>query len=125
MTPDNLDSLSLEELNRIMAVEIAGWFSHATESKKCHDPEGLSCYWDDVPPFSTSADAILPWLEKGFVTAYRGDGISETIAPDSPWTVHFRLAHLPPGNSHIGTAPTFPHAAAKALIRAERAKKQA
>lgn len=51
-------------LDRAFAIEVAGWRTHPTESKKCFDQTSLSCYWSDVPEFTQSTDAVLPWLQK-------------------------------------------------------------
>jgi hypothetical protein len=122
MTPDNLDSLSLEELDEVFVTEVSGghetmvgyWY-HITPRQDQPDSKGSY----DVPPFSTSADAVLLWLEKWSVEIRRhGPGIKARMFG---WEV--RIYDDECGRERHGRAPTFPHAAAKALIRAERAKK--
>lgn len=66
--------------------------------------------WCAIPPFATSADAVLPLLEK-LVRVH-----IEWNRAGGYWFVQ-----IPSG--HIGTAPTFARAACIALIRAKRAEK--
>jgi hypothetical protein len=126
MTTDNLYSLSLEELDEVVAVEIAGW-STSFEGQTLPPVNGVQYFippgasqWTSatpkLPPFSRSADAILPWLEK------EGSfNIDRTALADDDEVYRVSLRKKPAGDA-LGS--TFPHAACLALIRAERAKKQ-
>jgi hypothetical protein len=107
---DNLSQLSDAELSKVFAVEVAGWTPHAVEKKKCHDPEGLSCYWSDVPPFATSANDVLPWLNGYDWTAESHNGAFVKV------TVFW------PSESTHFIAGTLAHAACAALILAKRAQ---
>lgn len=65
---DNLDQLTDAELDEVFAVEVAGWTVDKSlcDDPQCHmmhesicGPEGESI----TPHFSTSMDALMPWLE--------------------------------------------------------------
>lgn len=120
MNNDNLDTLSDAELSEAFAVECAGFvdepnFPHmfwlgpdgCMEAKQTEDGE-------PVDFFATSADAVLPILDK-----------------TGRWTSDYSVTSEPPGAEHhvrlyLGTrafAPTFARAACIALLRAKRAEK--
>jgi hypothetical protein len=116
---DNLSQLSDAELTEVFAVEVAGWTPHAVEEKKCHDPEGLSCYWSDVPPFAMSANDVLPWLEKHKCTvpSWAEGSWSVTIYDETGEGETYDMPILGEEDDK-----SFARAAATALIRAKRAQ---
>jgi hypothetical protein len=94
-----LDQLTDRELSNVFAVELAGW----------------SC--DALNRFATSADAVLPFLERMcFFTAGR-----EPHLDGKPWYVAV-AATEEEGPLNSGLAPTFARAACIALIKAKRAE---
>lgn len=123
MTPDDLDSKPERELNELFAVEVAGLtdlhWSAVSERLSCADPSGGRM---EVPPFSTSADAVLTWLEKW------PDVNIHRVGCDG-WQVAIMNVKRTAQGEDIGIVSdtweaTFPLAATKALIRAYRAQKQ-
>lgn len=54
-----LNELTDAELSECFAVEVAGW---TKPNGMWTHPNGTPMGF--IPPFSTSADAVLPWLEK-------------------------------------------------------------
>jgi len=68
-----------------------------------------------IPSFATSADAVLPWLERhgGWCHVYDQFSVSRGV--------HYIVLLLNDGKSLNDTAPTFARAACLALIRAKRA----
>lgn len=143
---DDLSNLSDAELNECFAVEVAniphyftimkrglyyrpnanGYTARIEEAWKVeeaiadqhvypHD-EPVTKHRLKRPPFSTDANAVLPWLEDCAVKAVRQCG--EEGFPDE-WMVDvFNGAPMGYGTA---TAPTFARAACIALIRAKRA----
>lgn len=81
MSADNLDSLSDDQLIEAFAVEVAG-FTFASHHRNAWKTRGQGIFtspnknsitikWEKgnyggshLPPFATSADAVLPWLDK-------------------------------------------------------------
>ncbi len=128
-TDDGLDAKSDSELNELFAVEVLRKTLFTDERpggkkrKYWEENGGSTVFYLPDQTFCTDANAVLPWLEKGFVTAYRGDGISEVIGETASWTIHVRFADAAPGNSHTATAPTFARAAVICLLRAKRASR--
>jgi hypothetical protein len=126
MTPDNLDSLSLEELDEVFAQEVMMW---PIENRGMESGDGIT--WrpciagpgfvhalpPSPPPVSTSADAVLPWLEKHGLEIHR----IHRIKVGYVWevSVYNDGSYFPVE----AEAPTFPYAACLALIRACRARK--
>lgn len=123
--PDALESLSDGELSEVFAVEVMRAWRESPTSKTI---------WYRGKPvklkFATSADAVMPWLEKaGIFTSefnlgssaykvqiwkdYPGSG-PESSCPEPP---HIDVAHE-------GEAKTFAKAACIALIRSARATQQ-
>lgn len=117
---DDLDSKTDAEISEIFAVEVAGWRdADPTETREHYRswiPPGKkpirNCRYSERPaPFATSADAMLPWLEKH-------------VAASMSY-----LPHANPGGWYASlssvkvVAPTFARAACIALIRAKRATK--
>lgn len=111
-----LNELTDAELSECFAVEVAGMFVHR---------EGEIAYtsWDKnpdfekrnqrcsplVPPFSTSADAVLPWLGK---QPWSADGEPESVKISIFDDFGNALSE--------GTATTFARAACIALIEQKR-----
>jgi hypothetical protein len=58
---DNLDTLSDAELNEAFAVDVAGWVMNSTRTSGI-DP--TKSFEGKPPSYATSADAVLPWLER-------------------------------------------------------------
>lgn len=110
-----LNELTDAELNEAFAVEVAGWKRCRSPFQSKSDPSSRG--WDDpkcygrkeLPKWSTSADAVMPWLDA---------------------TKHWGNLYL--GNNHrieiehrfSGTGPTFARAACIALIEQKRREKQ-
>ncbi len=123
MTPDSLESLSDQALSEVFACEVAGWKQFGDHSPAWGCRTGLPP--DDVMqpcrPFSTSADAVLPFLEKHFVeTEWCSPGQHHPNDPDGhQWRI--RIPGVLVGAD--GRAPTFARAACLALIKAHRAAK--
>lgn len=124
--PDPLESLSDGELSETLAREVAGW-KYAPSWK--HGPgENPHMVWFDEtgqwstdddgypirPRFATSADAVMPWLEK-----YRAWSSSRHQGGNAIVSIHRRR-----GEFWEGIAPTFARAACIALIRSARATQQ-
>lgn len=122
---DDLDSKSDAQLNEAFAVEVAGWRAiknlGGAGGFLAIDPRG-ECYIDlggtpgraialNAPNFCIHAEAVLPCLEKGTVSASRVD-ITDT--PDA-WRVTV------PGATAFGSS--FARASVIALLRAKRAEK--
>lgn len=124
-TNDNLDGLSDAALSEAFAVEVAGWTHSVADASRgtrwWSDEKGghISPYSDPDSGFSfaTSADAVLPFLEKGVSwhsAFHAGAG--------------YMVTHSSQCGQYIGecdAAPrvTFARAACIALIRAKRAEK--
>jgi len=89
---DELDKLSDAELSDVFAVTM-----------------GVTCDPDD---YATSADAVMPWLEKREWSANGGLGCM-------PVAVRVLDENY---REHRSSAPTFARAACIALIRAKRAE---
>lgn len=122
-----LSELTGAELNEAFAVEVAGW-------KRCRSPfqsktDPSSRGWDDpkcygrqeLPKWSISADAVMPWLEKF-------DCVSISMNAGT-WNVHI---YTESGSGETfdmlvlgeADAPTFARAACIALIEWKRREKQ-
>jgi hypothetical protein len=106
------DSLTDAQLNELFAVEVAGWSSGGWSAWHKED-EGTDRVIRE-PAFTTDANAVLPWLEKG--------GEWQASKRQGQWMVSF---YEPKGDmyAHLSVAPTFARAAVIALIRAVRASK--
>jgi len=111
-----LDKLSDDALSEVFAVEVAGYYGvlqgicFSVKPDRNGDPEQIQeCNAD----FATSANAVLPWLEK-----HRARVIYTHIAG---WYCCVECAC-----NHVeATSKTFARAACIALIRAARARKGA
>lgn len=137
---DELDKLSDAELSECFAVEVAEVWKRETPRdggvraysvvgtgawREIH--EGPGCWRpDDLSDFATSADAVLPWLEKT-----GGTGKYEAWCP-TPIITFNRLGVRPEHcgwnidlgeHNKINRAPTFARSACIALIRAKRGSK--
>ena len=118
-----LDQLTDRELSEVFAVEVAGWeiahFNHPTYGRigyKVQEELQDDVGWE-FPGFATSADAVLPFLERMcFFTAGR-----EPHLDGKPWYVAV-AATEEEGQLNSGLAPTFARAACIALIKAKRAE---
>ena len=125
MNTDNLHQLDDAELSGLFAEEVARIknifvkalvnprIEHYTYSAPTGDNPHLRL---PVPSFATSADAVLPWLEKhgGWCHVYAPFSVSRGV--------HYIVLLLNDGKCLNGTAPTFARAACIALIRAKRLK---
>jgi hypothetical protein len=117
MSPDP-SKLSDAELSALVAEKVAGWKRlplnpPGTWGYDIHwqDPRGNTSNYDSFPPYATSADAVLPLLEKpqGRVEMAHNEGL---------WWCHIQL------NPSIisEAAPTFPRAACLAILAAAESK---
>lgn len=117
---DELDKLSDLELSIHFAREVALW-SLNFENGYWIRPDGSEVLREDgdegpaFPIFATSADAVLPWLEKEWWDA------------NHRWTPLFRAFNvwIKESESKVsgyGSSPSFARAACIALIRAKRAE---
>lgn len=127
MTTDDLDQKTDAELSEVFAVEVAEAVRRPDESKTDWFVPGQSIHgrgrWlNELPPFATSADAVMPWLEKwkgretdGIVNIRRINSVPPTwvvsLAADIGKTYFYGGAHI------------LARAACIALIRAKRATK--
>lgn len=98
---DELDRMSDDTLSKTFALEVL----HAR-------PLVIACKEVRIPPYATSADAVMPHLNKTDAIADRGM-VSEA------WTVEVYHSE---GKVH-GYAPTFARAACIAMIRSKRVQK--
>lgn len=131
---DQLDSLTDSALAEAFAVEVAGWKNRfATHDDPIqrggsrlpnHFGPSVMAWWHEdsarfpgvyvaPPPFATSVDAVLPWLEKApHVEITHINGV---------WVISVHAdVYVCSGQAD---APTFARAACLALLRAARAKK--
>ena len=120
MTPDSLESLSDQALSEVFAVEVAGWSDFGEHSRAwgCRTgfpPLGEGCM-GPCPPFATSADAVLPHLEKWHVE-------SANLLTQGWLTIV--KANAASREYQRGIAPTFARAVCLALIKTHRAAKSA
>lgn len=112
------------ELNAAFAEKVAGWRKQFNdgwlgeavgEGRNPHmdwfSPEDgfkYSHHELQLPPFTASADAVLPWLEKlGFWACQYSEGLV-VISDD----------HMDCNSENMSSAETFPKAAVIALLRA-------
>lgn len=123
MNTDNLDQLSDAALSEAFAVECAGLKNVCFESigyvpvlvadRQWADPyQGF----DLVPPFATSADAVLPFLSANGAWGSDYNPTSKCRVSVYQWQDDKTKMEW-----HHGHAPTFARAACIALIRAKRA----
>lgn len=110
---DDLDSLTGEKLSEVFAEKVAGWTNigdcSCGDHKRGTPPKGGSAR--HVPNFATSADALLPYLQK----------CEDIDARFCPQIGHrWQVTVFRPGVVANGSASEFARAAALALIRAER-----
>lgn len=116
---DELDQMSEGEIDRLVAVEVAGWEHHPAS------PGGVSTaewrhkfgYVRKIPRYSTSADAVLPLVEKH---AWR-------LIEDCPvgWLVTLAKSESLNIDDYVtASAPTLARAFCLALIRASRQRKR-
>lgn len=123
MSTDNLDTLRDAELSEVFAVEYAGWREiHPCScgvQKRGTSPEGKCIH---VPPFATSADAVLPFLNKWRWMAGNGQPLASIRDNDGLMVKMVKICEPDLGLPHA-VAPTFARAACIALIRSRRAEK--
>lgn len=104
---DELESLSDVQLSIQFAVEVAGM-----TGIQPNRGFPLDCNGRMLPEYATSADAVMPYLEKQHVDA---------LCLRGSWSVS-----VGPSRCVVaGHSPTFARAACLALIRAHRATKEA
>lgn len=108
---DELDALSDAQLSEVFAVEVAGW-TFREEHHWCFAKGNDYARKGDLV-FSTSADAVLPYLSAHCVT-WRCMGY-----PDG--SHGFILWPTSTSRDFQSSAPTFARAACIALLRAKRA----
>lgn len=132
MSNDNLGTLSDSLLSEAFAIEVAGWTKVRRTIRGAGAPEREPSpygfppgknYECSVTPFATSADAVLPWLEKY--------GVSHQYTPErghifmlySDGFAHGARCQYCVGH-YMEPSPrtTFARAACLALIRARRAE---
>lgn len=116
---DQLDQLTDAQLSETFAVEVAGWQLSDGDHPlygpfKYRVPDDGVGY--ELPKFATSADAVLPFLEKRDTLL---DFAVNKIEPRWAWVISVYHAE----GQADGEADTFPRAACLALIRAARAEK--
>ena len=116
MKNTQLEDMTDAELSEAFALEVAGWRKNIMD--EWEDTNGKAI-WDDFtdwpgnPNFATSADAVLPWLEKyGKFNIHHSNGGIYEVEID-------RLGQQP-CNFYFGSATTMARAAAIALIKAKR-----
>lgn len=117
MTPIQHDDH--DALNAAFAENVAGWrWQEASNTHVGRDArqtkrllvEPVNGLALPVPAYTRSADAVLPWLDKG-IGAYYGSGYWKAVGNPAGWSVMIDGVPGPIGNS-------FPHAAVMALLRA-------
>lgn len=108
-----------EQLNKAFAEKVAGWSPAITDKSCCYDGDGNHCYWSDVPPFTQSADAVLPWLEK-FDTEINYPCWRDIKGKPNHRVKFWHVSITNPDGSseRNANAQSFPRAAAIALLRA-------
>jgi len=97
-------------LDLAFAQSVAGWTEAKTDKKCCYNSEGNHCYWSDVPEFTHSADAVLPWLE-GETWFYVE---TQSCTVPTTWVVSVSTTD----GLVKAQGPSFPRAAVIALLRA-------
>ena len=124
----NYDAMTDAELSEAFAVKVAGWVqmdcslwdvgeSRDSSCSKRSDGKWIS---NSTEHFATSADAVLPWLEKHpDVEIYRDDGRGWCIAIMGINRLSDRTES---GIVAESWEPTFPRAACIALLRAKDAE---
>ncbi len=112
----SLDSLTDAQLSEAVAVEVAGFTRTIVfgNEVRWHYQNGDPCH--EAFDYATSADAVLPLLEK-----WRGYAMDIRIFSDG-WGVSIRPKNSPTAAWVAKRAPTFPRAACLALLLAARAK---
>jgi len=121
----DLDPLTDAQLSEVFAVEVAGWRRGVYQSNsgwwKPWRP-GAEEFVDDLIPFATSADAVLPWLPRGVIATVSCQAVISR--GEFGWRVTVPFGP-PPSSLVQGSADTMPRAACIALIKAKRAEKEA
>lgn len=141
MTPAPLSALSDEQLSEAFALEVAGWTKPQPYLRiRTHDRISIvkaKCPTTGrvqrVPSYATSADAVLPYLEKHTEETGRAGGEPEVFkifspaSPEEHWYIERWWLHHDGAveEGHGVHDRTFPRAACCALIMAARARKGA
>ena len=116
---DELESLTDGQLSEVFAVEFAGFTR--IETTQCgvvwKDAEGAVAQLRHIHRFATSADAVLPFLQKA-------PAPSLSFAPAlGTWCVSITVISGRYTREFLGYDTTLARAACIALIRAARAQK--
>lgn len=122
----SLENLTDAELTEVFAMTVAGWTYHELTGfvfVPCAPGRGPVVWFNGkdspcskLPPYATSADLILPWLEKSSSEA------SHIHREKSGWIWEMKIWNENGSYFPIESqAPTFARAACLALIRAKRA----
>lgn len=143
MSADTLDSLTDAELSELFAVEVAGFTNirdgypwevndeppevRRVGRVKLFDSDSLPTDPVEVPDFATSADAVLPWLEKTRWAGHSNGMTGSTNGYPHASIDIYLLGGLARarGECFHGDSLTrsFARAACLALLRAKRASK--
>jgi len=107
MNTDDLDAMPDAQLSEAFAEELAGM------GPKVEEWNGRHYTRPDAPPFATSSNAVLPFLERA---TKHGAPPIEMAYMDGAWLASFH--NYSP--SIRATAPTFARCACIALLRARR-----
>jgi hypothetical protein len=112
---DNLSNMTDSELSGAFAVEVAGYVR--LNEVWVEDPIRKIGFDSSMLKFSTSMDAVLPWLAKrGWTEMSQSDMRNGKPSGECRWRV--RLIHL--GQFVEAIAPSLPRAACITLIMAAR-----
>ena len=119
---DDLDTKSDAELNKLFAVEVAGWRFHKGNpkeewvtlhddwwiSKEPCDRRGAATMFKRVHAFTTDANDVLTWLERWRYADIEWNRITML------WTVSLQQGQF------TGSAPSLPRATVLAILRDQR-----
>lgn len=114
MSTDNLDALTDAQLSEVFAVEVAGFKKDADGWFVPPLPRRIALLLHELPPFATSADAVLPHANK------RKWWVQHTDNPTEPIRVRFDHDQGPCAE---GKPEQLARLFSIALIRAKRAEK--
>ena len=130
MKPDNLDQLSDAQLSETFAAEVVGarTIMHP-EGALVHVHESIPLGMCNAGDFATSADAVLPWMEKvTFRVEYNPNCPSKYLIRMSgkgrgriDGLSYYGIGGNAPTKDSLTFGSTFARAACIALIRAKRA----
>lgn len=116
MNTDDFSAKTDRELEELFVREIAAWHNGDEKNGEYrgyqYDAKGnITQLGLHVPCFCSSADAVMPWLERWRYADLEWNRITES------WQVSLQRGEF------VGRADTFARAAVIALIRAKRAEK--